>query len=254
VRLFRDALRDRLHQVEDLQHALSHPEVAEPLHELRIAFKRLRYSVEILAESLPKGATPDALTETLATLKAIQEELGTVHDCDVWAATIPAFIAEESERCHAFFGHRRGFARLEPGLHWLERDRAEARAAAIDALRALWGDAWPRTRDWLRDTIDRRPAPPTGSSPEPSTSAAAAPAAPSDASAPDVSSPSAPGTPPGTPSDPPPDRPAEPSGPASSVNGSDPDHAEAVQPPVRVRTAPLLPRSTVGGSLPRKPS
>ncbi|MGO8946125.1 MAG: CHAD domain-containing protein [Ktedonobacterales bacterium] len=60
---------------EILSYELALPEAgAETLHKLRIACKRLRYSMQIF------GQTPPALVEMMATLKAAQDQLGQLHD------------------------------------------------------------------------------------------------------------------------------------------------------------------------------
>ena len=65
--------------------------VAE-LHRMRIAAKKLRYTMEIFAPLYGTG-----LKEPLRAVKRVQEELGAIHDCDVWIMTLPEFIREESE-------------------------------------------------------------------------------------------------------------------------------------------------------------
>lgn len=74
--------------------ALYHP---EPLHEVRIAGKKLRYVLELAAETdLVKVA------RALKTLKAAQESLGRLHDLDVLLATLPAVPhAARGEALHA---------------------------------------------------------------------------------------------------------------------------------------------------------
>ena len=69
-------LRARIEQTGALFHA-------EPLHEVRIAAKQLRYALEITADTgLARLARP------LATLKATQDVLGRLHDLDVLAGLL----------------------------------------------------------------------------------------------------------------------------------------------------------------------
>lgn len=101
-------LRDRI----DRTGTLYHP---EPLHDVRIAVKKLRYVLEITAE-----ARLARLVLPLRTLKAAQESLGRLHDLDVLltllqkvpgaapgddlqhaAATIVATLERESRALHA---------------------------------------------------------------------------------------------------------------------------------------------------------
>src|SRR5712692_9667100 len=53
------------------------------LHNLRIAAKRLRYTLEIFEEVLP-----EACRAIIKELELIQEELGMFHDCDVMLALL----------------------------------------------------------------------------------------------------------------------------------------------------------------------
>jgi hypothetical protein len=65
------------------------------LHDMRIAAKRLRYSLEIFLTALPEGA--EALLEQV---REIQEHLGDIHDADVLADALTdrlAAIAREDQ-------------------------------------------------------------------------------------------------------------------------------------------------------------
>jgi CHAD domain-containing protein len=62
------------------------------LHELRIAGKWLRYSMEFVREAL--GSDVD---ELIARVTAIQDHLGLMHDADVAAALARSFLAEHSD-------------------------------------------------------------------------------------------------------------------------------------------------------------
>lgn len=86
---------------------------AAELHALRIACKRLRYSIELFEGELPK------LKAAGQRLAQLQDELGVVHDCDVLLE-----LAQTKNATH--LGHR------------LRRDRER------HALRAhgLWIDAF----------------------------------------------------------------------------------------------------------------
>jgi len=66
-------------------------------HELRIAGKRLRYVLEAF-----RDAYPDRLEGELRTLKALQDVVGELHDCDVWLQGLPAMQEEVPQASLAF--------------------------------------------------------------------------------------------------------------------------------------------------------
>ena len=87
----------------------------DELHALRIACKRLRYSIELFEEALP------GLKTAAQRVRQLQDELGEVHDCDVLAS-----MAKDRKADHL--------------AQRLRRDRAR------HALRAtgLWLDAFSK--------------------------------------------------------------------------------------------------------------
>lgn len=80
VRTPREAMRRivsvRFAEVLSFAPALAHPK-AELLHDLRIACKRLRYTLELFADALPECKPAERR------LVQLQDELGEVHDCDI---------------------------------------------------------------------------------------------------------------------------------------------------------------------------
>lgn len=57
------------------------------LHNLRIAAKRLRYTLEIFSSTLPK-----AINDILKEVEQLQEELGMLHDSDVMIALLRLYL------------------------------------------------------------------------------------------------------------------------------------------------------------------
>ena len=85
-----DALRDRIEATGALYHV-------EPLHEVRIAAKKLRYALELADE-----AGLARLTQPLRTIKKAQDILGRLHDLDVLAGLLPSLPdAAPGEHLHA---------------------------------------------------------------------------------------------------------------------------------------------------------
>ena len=68
----------RLDELFSFDPAIRDPKAVEPLHDMRIAAKRLRYVLELTAPALGPGARVGAREA-----KALQGLLGEIHDCDV---------------------------------------------------------------------------------------------------------------------------------------------------------------------------
>ena len=105
-------------------------DAVEELHALRIAAKRLRYTLELFRDVF---AAPGE--RLIATVKAMQEELGEVHDHDVRLDLIAAEIAglETDEGAASL---RAPSPRL--GLVALSRREAAGRRSHYHAFRDLW--------------------------------------------------------------------------------------------------------------------
>jgi CHAD domain-containing protein len=82
-------IQDRLKELERLSDGLFRPFDVEPLHEMRIAAKRLRYAIELF-EQCWKGSI--GLHAKRAA--RLQTALGDVHDCDVWIESFGKQINE----------------------------------------------------------------------------------------------------------------------------------------------------------------
>lgn len=85
----RAIIRDRLRDLEKLSSSFYRPTDPAQLHEMRIAGKRLRYSIELFETCW--GSHIARFAKQAANL---QSALGTVHDCDVW---IESFRKEVNE-------------------------------------------------------------------------------------------------------------------------------------------------------------
>ena len=75
--------RTRLDELYEWEQYVDNPYHIRELHNLRIAAKRLRYTLEIFAEALPASVAP-----LLKEVERIQEELGSLHDSDVMIALL----------------------------------------------------------------------------------------------------------------------------------------------------------------------
>lgn len=136
-------LARRLAELEAFDAVADHPERVEELHSMRIAAKRLRYTLEVFRPVL--GEKTSAL---LGRLKEMQDLLGEIHDCDVWTAWLPEFMEDERNRTLRYFGHPRAFARLRPGIEFLEGEYRDRRKERFLDFRAFWKKS-PSTREWM---------------------------------------------------------------------------------------------------------
>jgi CHAD domain-containing protein len=75
----REVIQSQYGELDDLSRSLFNPFDVEPLHEMRIAAKRLRYSLELFCPCF--GEELRALAKEIA---GLQSSLGELHDCDVW--------------------------------------------------------------------------------------------------------------------------------------------------------------------------
>jgi len=128
---------------------------------MRIAAKRLRYSMEIFA-----SLYPDGLKDALSASRKTQELIGEIHDCDVWIDFMPKFIENERRKMRKFYGHTHPFYRILPGLDYFMKDRQQVRSARYTEFLKIWKE-WREEEIWikLRETILHAiPAdkPPTG--------------------------------------------------------------------------------------------
>lgn len=127
------AITGHLAELLSYEPYVTQPERIEELHAMRIAAKRLRYALEVFA---PRVA--GELKAPLKTIRAVQDALGDIHDCDVWLRALPRFLERERARATAYSGTARGVARLVAGIRALEDDRRRLRAARYRDFRALW--------------------------------------------------------------------------------------------------------------------
>jgi CHAD domain-containing protein len=126
-------IRSGLEGLTACAHSLDDPEDAQGHHQLRIAAKKLRYTLEI-CRPLYDGA----LGPFIDAAKRVQSLLGDLHDCDVWMADIDAFMEQERLATIQYFGHDRSLRRLTPGLRMLHEDRKTRRRETFAEMLKYW--------------------------------------------------------------------------------------------------------------------
>ena len=131
-----EAARAILPLLDDLlafEPCVHRPEEAAGHHCMRIAAKRLRYTVEIF-----EPLFADRLTGAIAALRTLQDMLGEIHDCDVWSEWLPVFEAEERERTLRYFGSDEAMRALIPGLKFMREEREARRRQSFSEFAAYW--------------------------------------------------------------------------------------------------------------------
>jgi CHAD domain-containing protein len=139
-----DSIQQRLEDFLGYREIIHDPAKVTELHEMRIAAKWLRYTMETFAALYSNQLRP-----YLKATRTIQEQLGDIHDCDVWQQFLEDFLASEQNRIRDYFGHARPYGRLVAGIQAFEANRRAAREKVYaefvqdwDRLeaRAIWDD------------------------------------------------------------------------------------------------------------------
>ncbi len=149
-RKMRQVIRKRLTVLEKYGSWVQEPDNLTALHAMRIAVKRLRYTMQALAP-LYQGA----LAEPVRAAQTLQDLLGDIHDCDVWAAQLPPFLEAERARTEAYFGDGEPFTVLVPGILALQYNRAHLREQRYQAFVDFWQQSQEQgVWEQLRQTLE----------------------------------------------------------------------------------------------------
>jgi CHAD domain-containing protein len=135
-------IRRRQEELLSYQESLTHPDQVTQHHAMRIAAKRLRYTLEIA-----RPVYPGQLEPIIEAAKQLQTLLGDIHDCDVWVDQFEAFAEKERKNAIACFGGEGRFARLKVGLDYLCQDRRQHRVEVLQELVVYW-QALERRQTW----------------------------------------------------------------------------------------------------------
>lgn len=122
----------RLAEVMKLEHCVADPQARSEHHQLRIAIKRLRYTLEAF-----RPLFDDELKDEIRALKEVQDLLGEMHDCDVWLDGLDGWsevlIPRDGE----------GASTIVPGLEAIRSDRSQER----QKLYARFSEKWLELRE-----------------------------------------------------------------------------------------------------------
>ncbi len=140
--LAKGAILDLLKKFLAYEVFIHDPEAISELHAMRIAAKRLRYTLEIFSTLYP-----NELKNYVQAVKTTQEMLGEIHDCDVWAAYLPEFLDKERQRIIKFYGHAGPYKMLLAGIDCFQEDRKVSRQKQYEEFLAAW-DKWKEKDLW----------------------------------------------------------------------------------------------------------
>jgi len=124
---------NRLNELIGYEDCLAEAEDLEQHHAMRIAAKRLRYTMEIF-QPVYEGR----LDGFVKAMKGLQTLLGDIHDCDVWVEHLETFLGEERERTVVYYGHARPLRTLKVGLDFLQEERRSRRRELFAQLAQYW--------------------------------------------------------------------------------------------------------------------
>jgi CHAD domain-containing protein len=113
---------------------ITNPEHKESLHNLRIAMKNLRYTIELFLPIYPD------LNEIISILKSFQDDLGEIHDCDVWTDDLNLFLDKEKQRITKFYGQSGPFNFIKPGILFLIENLKRRRIIVHEQFITKWNE------------------------------------------------------------------------------------------------------------------
>jgi len=128
-------LAERLAEVRGHAKGLDNPADVKEHHAMRIAAKRLRYTLEMVS---PVFA--GEIERSLAAAKELQTLLGEIHDYDVWDGQIERFEEKMRRRTLDYFGSDGPFAPLEAGLEHLRTHCRLRRREVFEQLCRFWAE------------------------------------------------------------------------------------------------------------------
>jgi len=121
---------------------INDPANSKELHAMRIAAKKMRYSMELFAPLYF-----DKLQPFLLAVRQTQEMLGNIHDSFVWEQYLSGFVKRETKRAIEFYGIPRGITALRPGVNYLTQYQVNFSRAEHQAFLNSWQE-WEKANLW----------------------------------------------------------------------------------------------------------
>jgi CHAD domain-containing protein len=140
----------RLAKLHSYERWVHNPDAIAEHHAMRIAAKKLRYTIEVYGPIYRRG-----LKKPLSRVKKIQEILGDLHDCDVWIDTVMVMLVKERLTSQAVTGQEKmRVSKVTRYKHFLA-EREKERKIIYQRFVRYW-DSLGRIRIWdeLRKNLD----------------------------------------------------------------------------------------------------
>jgi CHAD domain-containing protein len=131
--LANQAITEKLNKFLSYQPFVHIPEKKLELHAMRIAAKQLRYTMEIFVPLFP-----GELIDWLQPVRLTQEQLGLIHDCDMWIDFLPQFLDSEQKYTQNYYGHSHSHYRIIPGIMDFQQNRNETRIQTYQQFVEFW--------------------------------------------------------------------------------------------------------------------
>jgi CHAD domain-containing protein len=160
-------ISQRVKDLRAFEPCLADPDDHQQHHAMRIAAKRLRYTMEFF-----KPVYDGGLDRVIEAIKQVQSLLGDVHDCDVWVDQLDKMLQKQGRRFARFYRHAGPLAQIQPGIDYLKQDRRRRREHLFSTLVDFWREQteaglWDELAEVVRlraplPDVSERPAPALG--------------------------------------------------------------------------------------------
>jgi hypothetical protein len=142
-------IESRLSIMRSFEPWIPHPDAVAEHHAMRIAAKKLRYTMEVFGPLYRLG-----LNKPHARVKKVQEILGDIHDCDVWIDHITRLLLRERSHMRSQNEEKRPDTATLASLRFFLQDRERERILLHRHFMRYW-QSLLRIKIWdeLRQTL-----------------------------------------------------------------------------------------------------